>query len=140
MLFERGSPELALYRNQLPQFSDTIFLMPAGLKTDLIYDQGFEIPGFATHILLRDAKGRDAITDYYRQYLALVREQDTGIIIDTQTWKAHMHWAAEQGATEEELHQANHGSAAFIAGLRDEFSDMTTPIVLDGIVGPLGDC
>ena len=107
---------MALYRDQLPQLSDTIFLMPAGLETDLIYNQGFEIRGFATHILLQDPKGRDAITNYYRQYLALAREQDTGIVLDTQTWKAHMHWAGEQGATEEELHQANHESAAFIAG------------------------
>lgn len=131
---------MALYRNQLPQLSDTIFLMPAGLETDLIYNQGFEIPGFATHILLKDPKGRNAIANYYRQYLALAREQNTGIVLGTQTWKAHMHWAGEQGATEEELHQANHESAAFIAGIRDEFSDIAKPIVLDGIVGPRGDC
>ena len=63
-----------------------------------------------------------------------------GIILSTFTWKAHMHWAEEQGATEEELRQANHDSVAFIARLRREFSDMAKPILLAGIVGPLGDC
>ncbi len=131
---------MALYRNQLPQLSDSVFLMAAGLETELIFNQGFEIPGFGTHVLLYDPEGRAAIADIYRQFLTLAREQGTGFIIGTQTWKAHMHWAEELGATEEELHQANHESAAFIAGLRDEFSDIKEPIVLDGIIGPRGDC
>jgi S-methylmethionine-dependent homocysteine/selenocysteine methylase len=132
--------EMTLYRNQLPQLSDFVFLMTAGLETELMFNQGFEIPGLGTHNLLYDPKGRAAIADFYRQFLTLAREQGTGFIIGTQTWKAHMHWAEELGATEEELRRANHDSAAFIAGLRDEFSDITEPIVLDGIIGPRGDC
>ena len=112
---------MALYRKQILQLEDTIFLLPAGLETDLIYNQGFEIPGNATHLLLQDPKGRNAIASNYRQFLALARKKNMGIILHASTWKAHMHWAEEQGATEEELRQANHDSVAFIARLRREF-------------------
>ena len=131
---------MSLYHKQILQLEDTIFLMPAGLETDLIYNQGIEIPGFATHLLLKDPKGLNALANNYRQFLALASKKNMGIILGTFTWKAHMHWAEEQGATEEELRQANHDSVAFIARLRREFPDMAKPILLNGIIGPLGDC
>ncbi len=130
---------MAIYRNELPQLSGDLFLMDAGLETDLMFNHGIEIPGFATHTLLSDPKGRDAIANYSRRFLTLALEQDAGFILGSQTWKAHMHWAGDQGATEEELHEANRDSVAFIAGLRSEYSDKAKPIVLDGVIGPRGD-
>jgi homocysteine S-methyltransferase len=130
---------MAIYRNELPQLSGDLFLMGAGLETDLMFNHGIEIPGFATHALLSDPKGRDAIANYCRRFLMLALEQDAGFILESQTWKAHMHWAGDQGATEEELHEANRDSVAFIAGLRSEYSSRAKAIVLDGVIGPRGD-
>ena len=130
---------MAAYRNELPQLSDNLFLMAAGLETDLMFNHGVEIPGFATHALLSDSKVRDFIADYYRRFIALAHEREAGFVLGSQTWKAHMHWAGEQGATEEELRAANRDSVAFIAGLRDEYSGETEPIVLEGVIGPRGD-
>ena len=127
------------YRHALPQLSGELFLADGGVETDLIFNHGMEIQHFAAHTLLPDDAGRRALADYFRPYLALAREMEVGFVLDSQTWKAHPHWAADLGVGEPELQRANEDSVAFIAGLRDEFSDSTAPIVLTGIVGPRGD-
>jgi homocysteine S-methyltransferase len=135
----KGAREMAIYRSKLPQLSGDFFLTDAGLETDLIFNQGVEIREFAAHTLLPDPGAREALSDYFRRFLSLAREVDAGFILDSQTWKAHLHWADDLGATGAELEQANRDSIAFIAGLRDEFSDNTKPIVLNGLIGPRGD-
>lgn len=130
---------MTTYRDNLPQLSDTLFIADGGIETDLIFNHGIEIREFAAHTLLPEKSGREAMARYFRKYLAFARELKTGFILDSQTWKAHLHWASDLGATEEELRQANHDSIAFIAGLRNEFADNPVPIVLSAIIGPRGD-
>jgi S-methylmethionine-dependent homocysteine/selenocysteine methylase len=129
---------MSRYRDALPQLDGSFFLADAGLETDLIFNRGIEIREFAAHTLLPDPAGREAVADYFRAFLSLAGEQNAGFILDGQTWKAHRHWAADLGATSEELRRANCDSIEFIAGLRDEFPG-NPPIVLCGIVGPRGD-
>jgi len=130
---------MSRYRSALPQLSGDFFLADGGIETDLIFNHGIEIREFAAHTLLTDPAGREAMAGYFRDFLALAGEQGTGFILDSQTWKAHRHWADDLGADEEELRAANEDSIAFIAGLRDEFSSNSKPIVLNGIMGPRGD-
>ena len=130
---------MARYRSALPQLSGDLFLTDAGVETDLIFNHGIEIREFASHTLLPDAEGRKALQDYFRGFLTLAKETGCGYILDSVTWKAHLHWAEDLGATDEELRQANHDSIDFIAKLRDEFSSSAQPILLNAIVGPRGD-
>jgi len=130
---------MALYRNSLPQLSGEFFLCDGGVETDLIYNHGIEIREFAAHTLLPDEQGREALANYFRSFLRLARESGTGFILDSQTWKAHRHWADDLGATEDELKAANLDSIKFIAGLRMEFQDNPKPIVLNALIGPRGD-
>ncbi len=130
---------MTLYREQLPQLSDRLFLTDAGIETDLIFNHGIDIPEFAAHTLLPQPDTREAVARYLRGFLALARERGTGFILDSQTWKAHMHWASDLGASEQQLQRTNHQAIEFIAGLRDEFSDNAQPIVLNGVIGPRGD-
>ena len=130
---------MSTYRLDLPQLSGELFLTDAGLETDLIFNHGIEIREFAAHTLLPDEQGRQSVADYLRGYLSLAKEYDAGLVLGSQTWKAHMHWAEDLGATEEELHEANKDAIAFIAGLRDEYAGNSKPIVLDGVIGPRGD-
>ena len=74
----------------------------------------------------------------FADFLTLAAEQNAGFILDSQTWKAHPHWAQDLGATPDELREANIESVRFIAGLRAEFPD-NPPIVLCGVIGPRGD-
>jgi homocysteine S-methyltransferase len=130
---------MSQYRNNLPQLSGDLFLMDAGVETDLIFNHGIEIREFATHTLLPDPKGRQALAAYYREFLALANSYNAGFLLGTSTWKAHMHWADDLGSTEQELHEANRKAVAFKAALRDEFASNTKPIVLDAVIGPRGD-
>jgi homocysteine S-methyltransferase len=116
-----------------------LFLTDAGLETDLIFNHGIEIQEFAAHTLLPDAAGREALANYFRSFLRLACEMGAGFILDSQTWKAHMHWANDLRASADELRAANRDSIAFIAGLREEFKSDSMPIVLDGAIGPMGD-
>jgi len=127
------------YRHALPQLSGDMFLTDAGLETDLIFNHGIEIREFASHTLLPDETGRKALARYYREFLLLARNMDTGFILDGQTWKAHLHWAEDLGASEDELHEANRSSIMFMAQLRNEFSGNSKPIVLNAFIGPQGD-
>lgn len=130
---------MAKYRNSLPQLSGDFFLTDAGLETDLIFNHGIAIREFAAHTLLPDAAGRQAVVDYFRGFLSLARARGAGYILDSVTWKAHMHWAKDLGASEEDLQQANEQAIALGAGIRDEFAANGKPIVLNGVIGPRGD-
>jgi S-methylmethionine-dependent homocysteine/selenocysteine methylase len=130
---------MSKYRNELPQLSGDLFLTDAGLETDLIFNHGIEIREFAAHTLLPDPLGREALANYLRGFLSLANEHDAGFVLDSQTWKAHSHWAEDLAETEQELRQANEDAIVFIAKLRDEFSGNSKPIVLNGNIGPRGD-
>ena len=62
------------------------------------------------------------LADYFRKFLSLAQEYDAGYVLDSQTWKAHVHWAEDLEEDEEALHEANKDSIAFLASLRDEYS------------------
>ena len=126
------------FRNQLPQLSGGLFLTDGGIETDLIFNHGIEIREFAAHTLLDEPGGRDTMSRYFDGFLSLAHEWGTGFILDSQTWKAHMHWADDLGATEQELRRANEDSVAFI-GIRHAHRGHSQPIVLNGIVGPTAD-
>jgi homocysteine S-methyltransferase len=123
----------------LPQLNGGIFLTDGGIETDLIFNRGIDIREFAAHTLLPDPLTRAELANYFRRYLELARQQKTGFILDSQTWKAHLHWAGALGATEQQLRQANRDSIAFIAGMREEFAENDQPIVLNAIIGPTSD-
>ena len=129
---------MAKYRNGLPQLGGGVFLSDGGIETDLIFNHGIEIPEFAAHTLLPDVTTRKVVADYFRTYLSMARDLDVGYILDAPTWKAHMHWAESLGANADQLRAANRDSIAFIAGLRDEFSDNAKPVVLNAFIGPQG--
>ena len=130
---------MSRYRDNLPQLSGDLYLTDAGIETDLIFNHGIEIREFASHTLLPDPAGRAAMADYFRGFLALANEYDAGFILDSQTWKAHMHWAGDLGEDEAFLHQVNEESIAFMSSLREEFSGNKKPIVLNAAIGPQGD-
>jgi homocysteine S-methyltransferase len=130
---------MTAYRDALPQLCGDIFLADAGIETDLIFNHGIAIPEFAAHTLLSSPAGKQALENYFREFLSLAQGAGTGFILDSQTWKAHPHWASDLGASESELREANRQSLAFIAGLREEFTASGKAIVLNAVVGPRGD-
>lgn len=129
---------MPLYRNGLPQLDGSLYLTDAGLETDLIFNHGLEIRGFAAHTLLPDPAGRAALERYFEGFLALARETGAGFVLDTVTWRAHRHWADELGETPGQLHAANRNAVALAAELRERAAN-PRPVVLNAVVGPCGD-
>lgn len=130
---------MSTYRAGLPQLDGGLFLTDAGLETDLIFNKGIPIREFASHTLLGDSVGREALANYFRGFLTLARDVGAGFVLDTQTWKAHLHWANDLGASEADLARANREAVEFVAGIRAEFTANAEPIVLNGLFGPRGD-
>lgn len=129
---------MTLYRNALPQLDGSLYLTDAGLETDLIFNHGIELRGFASHTALPDPVARAKVTQYFEGFLALAAELDAGFVLDTLTWRTHPHFAAEIGDTPDQLRAATERAVAYAAELREAAAN-TRPIVLNGVTGPCGD-
>jgi hypothetical protein len=52
---------MAKYRIALPQLGEGIFVSYTGMETDLIFNRGINLPGFASYPLLETEEGRDTV-------------------------------------------------------------------------------
>jgi S-methylmethionine-dependent homocysteine/selenocysteine methylase len=128
------------YRDRLPQLdADRPFLADGGLETTLIFHRGIDLPHFAAFDLLRTEAGREELRAYFEPYIELARERDTGLIVDTVTWRASPDWGQRLGYSPDDLDDANRAAVALAEEIRAAGEDERTPIVITGIVGPRGD-
>jgi S-methylmethionine-dependent homocysteine/selenocysteine methylase len=89
--------------------------------------------------LLKDRGGREALRAYFEPYVALARERGVGMVLATATWRASPDWAQRLGYSPEELDDANRAAVALAEEIRAAGEDASTPIVVNGVVGPRGD-
>jgi homocysteine S-methyltransferase len=123
---------------RLPQL-DRLFLTDGGLETDLMFNHGIDLPGFAAITLLRTAEGRAALEAYFRRYLDFARRIGAGFILESASWRASADWAPQLGVTPAELDRLSARSVEMLKALRNEYETPATPIVVSGCIGPRGD-
>ncbi len=123
-------------RATLPQLAGGVFITDGGMETTLIFHDGLELPHFASFVLLEDDAGRAALRAYFEPYVAVAREHEVGLVLDTPTWRANPDWGALLGYSAEALDDVNRRGVALLEELRAE-SD--APVVICGCVGPRGD-
>lgn len=124
----------------LPQLAGGLFLTDSGLETDLIFNEGLELPEFAAFVLLEDDTGRDALRDYYWRHVEIARRSGTGFIFESPTWRSNPDWAEKLGYSPERTREINVEAIDLLAELRDRAAgDGVAPIVISGCVGPRGD-
>ena len=128
---------MARYRTSLPQLGTDIFACYTGLDTDILFNRGIDLPGFASYPLLESERGRTMLRDYYVQLVELVQNQGVGVILDSITWVANRDRGAALGYSSEDLKRFNIDAIKLIANVREENGDL--PTVLCGQVGPRGD-
>jgi homocysteine S-methyltransferase len=104
------------------------------METTLIFEQGMELPLFASFPLLEREEGREALRAYFEPYLAIARERGVGILLDAPTWRANPDWGEKLGYSGERLEQANRDAVAFMDELRDQ-----ADVLVSGCIGPRGD-
>ena len=83
-------------RKRLPQLDGGLFLTDGGIETDLIFNDGMELPHFAAFDLLKTEKGTAALRAYYRA-LCGDRQEPTasGFILESPTWRASADWGRQ---------------------------------------------
>jgi len=127
-----------VYRNALPQLSGEVFLTDSGLETDLIFNEGFDLPDFAAFILVDDARGAAALQAYFRRHVRIAVEHGCGVILETPTWRASRDWGARLGYPPAELRRVNQAAVDLLSQVRSEFQGAAL-IVVSGCVGPRAD-
>lgn len=130
---------MAKYRQNLPQLSGNMFLSDGGMETTLIFHEGLDLPEFASFVLMANPEGRQQLKNYYIRYLEIARQNRTGFILDTPTWRANSDWGAKLGYGPEALDVINRDSVDLLVELRNEFETSATPCVISGAIGPRGD-
>jgi S-methylmethionine-dependent homocysteine/selenocysteine methylase len=116
----------------------TTFIGDGGLETTMIFEQGIELPEFASFQLLDDERGRAALRGYYEDYLDLAAAHGVGFTLDTPTWRASRNWGERLGRSAPEIGELNRAAVDFGLRLRDERA-AGPPIAVCGVIGPEAD-
>lgn len=127
------------YRNNLPQLDGRVFLTDGGIETTLIFHEGLDLPYFAAFHLLRDESGTEALRRYFRRHAAIARDNGTGFILESATWRASADWGDKLGYSRQALDNANRKAIDMLRDLRGELETASSPMVVSGCVGPRGD-
>ena len=130
---------MSKYRMSLPQLSDRIFLTDGGLETTLIFQDGIDLPHFASFPLVDTEDGRRLLEAYYQSYARIALKAGTGFILDTATWRANPDWAAKLGYAGARLDDVNRRCVEHLIDLRARHETSETPMVVSGAIGPRGD-
>jgi len=86
-----------------PLTDDRIWLAWTGMETDLIFNQGVDLPGFAAFPMVDSSDGRARLRDYYVKLIEIGRDAGVGIILDTPTWMANPDRAKAVGYEADDL-------------------------------------
>ena len=130
---------MSKYRNSLSQLADRVFLTDGGLETTLIFQDGVELPHFASFPLIETENGRHLLETYYDSYVQIALKAKTGFMLDTATWRANPDWAAKLGYAGPRLDAVNRLSVEHLIALRERYETPETPMVVSGAIGPRGD-
>ncbi len=118
-----------------------MLLTDAGIETVLLFEEGFELPCFASFPLLDTDEGQAALRRYYEPFLEFARDRGTGFVLSSPTWRANPDWGEQLGYDREALAAVNRRAVAFVEEVRD---DVLGPaecggVVIEGCLGPRSD-
>ncbi len=114
-----------------------MFLAYVGMETDLIFNHGIDLPGFASYPLLKTTEGREILRGYLKDLIALGKEAGTGVILESPTWVANRDRGAALGYASSDLKKLNQDAVAMMAAVRSESGH--SPTVISANIGPRED-
>lgn len=118
---------------------ERLFIGDGGLETTMIFREGFDLPCFASYVLLRDPAGVEALRRYYLGFLEIAQRNHAGFTLDTPTWRANADWGARLGDSPAALAGINREAVALAEEIRAGAERPETPIAICGTIGPRGD-
>ncbi|QDV75865.1 homocysteine S-methyltransferase family protein [Botrimarina mediterranea] len=126
------------YRHALPQLAGQPILTDGGMETVLIFQEGIDLPCFASFPVLDSEEGRALLTRYLDQHLQIADGHGVGLLLESATWRASPDWVARVTGSPDPTAGINRAAIDFLAGYREQKSrEITLPI--SGAVGPRGD-
>ena len=128
---------MAVHRDNFPNVEADLFLVYVGMETDLLFNRGMELPGFASYPLLETDGGRALLKEYFAGMIALGRERGVGIILESPTWVANRDRGAAIGYAPEKIMQLNKQAIALMSEVRTDAGDV--PTVISANLGPRDD-
>lgn len=114
-----------------------LFLAYVGMETDLIFNRGVDLPGFASYPLLQSTDGRDLLKSYMTDMVTLAKDTGTGVILESPTWVANRDRAAGIGYTPDALIALNQQAIALMDDVRAANGDV--PTIINANLGPRDD-
>ena len=113
------------------------FLQYTGMETDLIFNRGMELPGFASYPLLETEAGRQTLREYSLALVEVAKQFNMGVMLDSVTWVANRDRGEQLGYTPRQLAELNRAAIDLVDGIRKQAKN--TPVVLSAQMGPRGD-
>ena len=129
----------AKHRSGLPQCDGALFLTDGGIETCLIFQDGLDLPLFAAFPLLRDARSRQLLVQYYERYIDIARANSMGFILESPTWRASADWGARLGYSAADIAAVNAEAIGLMRELQEAYETPASPMVVSGCIGPRGD-
>lgn len=130
---------MATSTTRFPPDANQLFLTDGGLETTLVFLEGFALPCFAAFDLLKEEQGVQAIKNYYRRYLHIAADYQTGFILESPTWRANPDWLQRTGYPPEALADINRKAIQLMAEVKAEYEGRLDNILISGCIGPRGD-
>jgi S-methylmethionine-dependent homocysteine/selenocysteine methylase len=116
-------------------------LTDAGLETVLVFDEGIDLPHFASFPLVDRDEGRAALRRYYEPFLELARDRDVPLALAAPTWRANGDWGRLLGYEGDDLAAVNRRAIALVESARDEVLEPAErgDVVIEACIGPRSD-
>jgi S-methylmethionine-dependent homocysteine/selenocysteine methylase len=114
-----------------------LFIGDGGLETVMIFEEGFELPEFASFTLLGEEAGRAALRRYYEGFLAIAAEHGTGYTFDPPTWRASRKWGAALGYSPSDIADVNREAVSFAREVCERAAG-EVPVAITGTIVPRG--
>lgn len=127
------------YRNCLPQLNGKTVLTDGGLETVMVFQEGIDLPEFASFGMLNSDAGRRKLREYFTPYIEISRVNRTGLLLESVTWRASADWGEKLGLTKTDIEAANRDAISFLEDIRAVEETAETPMVISGCLGPRGD-
>lgn len=126
------------YRHALPQLAGQPLLTDGGIETVLIFQEGLDLPCFASFPVLESQSGRAVLTRYLDRHLEVASRYGVGMMLEAATWRANPDWVARVTGAPDATAGINRAAIDFLAAYREQQAN-EAPLPISGAVGPRGD-